>query len=488
MKTYRLVGLTLTASGLILSLGCASPELSQPSSIDVKAVKQPEAKPSANPNGVTGEKLPIEGGIVLKPDQAFPQISKISELPKLSSVQTICTVNDVPITLGEYRRQFNAQQQQMQAALGTDGKTLAYLVQQAAERDISLDSKEKTKLIKTAHISEGADKKKFAGLLADSKLTPKEFDKQVLEVGLAAKVGDQIIEHSLLPELVNRQLLCQAAENAGFTKQALNKYEEMKKTDEYKKMEKVTGFSEADLQDEIVKNLLAQMMIEKIVKDTPLIDKDIRNYYEAHKAELKHGPRLRMRQIVLAAPKENLPRIESLKQKVQRTTKLTGVALDQKVKEEIAKQRGKAEKLLEQAKNGGDFAKLANENTEDPSVKSLRNGGDTGWQEKSQVTEELVSVCNKLALNEVYSSLIESPYGFHIVKLTGREPAGVISFDEAKDQLKQLLAQQHDELIVKKWLAENRKQAKIVFSPQFKAAFNQPAADTKQKHNKANAG
>jgi len=431
----------------------------------------------------------IKNGVALGNDDKFPEIPSTARLDKLANNLTVCSVDSAPLTMNDYRRQFKAQQQQMQAALSVDPNAVLSLLAFAKKRGIVLDNSERAKLIKTAHMTESIDKKKFDQFLADNKMTAKQFDQQVLDVGLAAKAGNRVIEDSLLPELVNRQILASAAKDNGFSKQAFNKFVEIKAGDEYKKMQKASGFTDEELEKEITDNQLSQLMIDKIEKENPLNDADLRKFYDQHKDQLKHGARIRISQIVFAAPKENLPNVESVKTTIlKENPKLSGAALDQKVAEEIAKKKAKAQSLLDQVKKGADFAKLANDNTEDPSVKELHNGGDTGFQDKSRVEAELVSACNQLEINDVAPNVVETPYGFHVVKLTGRDGPGMISFDEVKDQLRKLLKPRHDDETVRKWLTERRKKVKIVFSPEFEAALttaskgdNQTATKTESK-------
>jgi len=436
----------------------------------------PAEKPTvAGSDGKPSEKLMptvIKDGVVLPGDAEFPKIPAGAHLDKLANNLTVCSVDSASITMNDYRRQFKAQQQQMQAALSVDPNAVIYLIAFAKKRGIKLDDSERAKLLKTAHMTETIDKKKFDQFLADNKMTVKAFDQQVLDVGLAAKAGNSVIRDSLLPELVNRQILASAAKDNGFSKQAFNKFVEIKASDEYKKMQKASGFTDEELENEIVSNQLSQFMIDKIEKENPVTDADLRKLYDEHKDQLKHGPRIRISQIVLAAPKQDLPNVDSIKTSItKQNPKLTGAALDQKVAEETARKKAKAQALLDQVKKGADFVKLANENTDDPSSKELKNGGDTGFQEKTRFESELVAACNQLEINDVSPNVIETPYGFHIVKLTGREGPGTVSFDEVKDQLRKLLKPKHDDATVRKWLAERRKKVKIVFSPEFEAAL-----------------
>lgn len=66
--------------------------------------------------------------------------------------------------------------------------------------------------------------------------------------------------------------------------------------------------------------------------------------------------------------------------------------------------------------NGGDFTALANELSQDPG--SQENGGDLGFVKKGVFVPEFDAVLFSASLgdNTVYSSLVESQFGYHIIK------------------------------------------------------------------------
>jgi len=106
---------------------------------------------------------------------------------------------------------------------------------------------------------------------------------------------------------------------------------------------------------------------------------------------------------------------------------------------EEAKQ--KAEEVLAKLKAGGDFAKLAAEFSDCP---SKNMGGEMGWlaHEKYQLAEKLYALEK---VGEVSADIVESDYGFHILKFTGvktpeeaaREFMGNAKFEQFQTQLRQ---------------------------------------------------
>ena len=79
--------------------------------------------------------------------------------------------------------------------------------------------------------------------------------------------------------------------------------------------------------------------------------------------------------------------------------------------------RAKAEEVLKRVKAGENFESLAKEYTTDPSGKE--NGGDLGWFGKGRMVPEFEKAAFALQPGQV-SDIVESPFGFHIIKVEGR--------------------------------------------------------------------
>jgi peptidyl-prolyl cis-trans isomerase D len=109
----------------------------------------------------------------------------------------------------------------------------------------------------------------------------------------------------------------------------------------------------------------------------------------------------------------------------------------------------KAQKVLDQArKNPGDFAKLAKENSEDPG--SAERGGDLDYFGKGMMVKSFEDAVFKLKPGEI-SDLVESDFGYHIIRLSDVKPASVKTLDEVKGEIaaeikKQLAAKKYSEL------------------------------------------
>lgn len=102
--------------------------------------------------------------------------------------------------------------------------------------------------------------------------------------------------------------------------------------------------------------------------------------------------------------------------------------------------RTKAEQLLGQVKaRPGDFEKLARENSKDPG--SAAQGGDLGFFGKGMMVKPFDEAVFKLKPAEI-SEIVESDFGFHIIKLTEVKPAEVKPFEQVRGDIERDLKTQ----------------------------------------------
>jgi peptidyl-prolyl cis-trans isomerase C len=132
-----------------------------------------------------------------------------------------------------------------------------------------------------------------------------------------------------------------------------------------------------------------------------------------------------------------------------------------------AQAKAKAEELLKKVKEGADFATLAKENSDCP---SKVKGGDLELFPRGKMVKPFEDAAFALKVGEV-SDLVESPFGYHIIKVTEHHDPNQITFEEAKaDLMAQLTARSQQEAL-NKYLQSLRVAAKVVY-----AAGNEPAA------------
>ena len=87
-----------------------------------------------------------------------------------------------------------------------------------------------------------------------------------------------------------------------------------------------------------------------------------------------------------------------------------------------ARAHAKADSLLRELRSGGDFERIAKRESMDAATKDL--GGDLGWRKRGQLPDELERlVFGPFAIRPGdISSVVESPFGFHIIRLDRANP------------------------------------------------------------------
>ena len=192
------------------------------------------------------------------------------------------------------------------------------------------------------------------------------------------------------------------------------RFEQLKETLEtnnvYKEKLEAAGVTEDFLKEQIKKDLTVAKYKENFIKDINVSDKEMEAYYNNHKDQF-NIEEVKASQILISTLDKDNKEVS---------------------KEEKDKLKEKAQSILDKVKNNEDFAKLAKEYSDDKN--SGKDGGDLGYFAKSDKNIEFTKEVFKLDTNQV-SNLIETPYGYHIVKVTDKRTV-TKSLEDSKDDIK----------------------------------------------------
>lgn len=104
-----------------------------------------------------------------------------------------------------------------------------------------------------------------------------------------------------------------------------------------------------------------------------------------------------------------------------------------------AKAREKAEALLARIRGGEDFAKVAQESSDDKG--SGARGGDLSWIVRGQTVPPFENAAFALKNSNDLSGVVETSFGYHVIQLLERQAASTVPFEQAKGQILQMLQQ-----------------------------------------------
>ena len=109
---------------------------------------------------------------------------------------------------------------------------------------------------------------------------------------------------------------------------------------------------------------------------------------------------------------------DTLSKKIQATEEEIKQYMEKHPEPDTAKEnRSKAEEVLKRIRSGEDFAKLAGEFGSDG---TKDKGGDLGWMPENRLDPTYVKAANALKPGEI-SDVVETSFGFHIIKLEGKK-------------------------------------------------------------------
>lgn len=143
------------------------------------------------------------------------------------------------------------------------------------------------------------------------------------------------------------------------------------------------------------------------------------------------------------------------------------IAPEENTEEAKAAARAKAEEVLARLKAGEDFAAVAKEVSDDPG--SAEAGGSLGFFKRGRMVPEFEEAAFSLKVGEL-SDIVETQYGYHIIKVDDRKLAEGEEFEKAEAELRESIkAEKQDEAFLE-WFEGVRKSAAIeIYNNQMRA-------------------
>ncbi|MEW6379796.1 MAG: peptidylprolyl isomerase [bacterium] len=266
------------------------------------------------------------------------------------------------------------------------------------------------------------------------------------------------LQQMILDRLVEGELICQKGKELNITipdEEILARIEQFKKQfpteEEFNNRLKENNINLDDLKNELRKNMIISKVIQQQITaqttSQQASDEDLKKYYEAHKDQFKQEEMVQASHILVKVEKN------------------ADEATKKQAKEKI-------EGILKKARAGEDFAKLAKENSDCP---SSQNGGDLGFFTRKQMVPEFSQAAFSMKVGEI-SNVVETPFGYHIIKVTNTKPAAESSFEESKARIQQYLSGKQRSDAVKNYIQSLREKADIkTFLPKPSPAPENPA-------------
>src|SRR6202789_1449507 len=143
-------------------------------------------------------------------------------------------------------------------------------------------------------------------------------------------------------------------------------------------------------------------------------DAEVQAYYNAHQDQYQVKDQVKVRHILIAVPQ----------------------GADAKTD---AAAKAKADDLLKQIKAGGNFAELAQKNSDDPGSKA--QGGELGWVDRGKTVPQFDKAAFSLTPGQT-SDVVKTQFGYHILQVEDKKTAHMRPLAEVKPEIVPVLEQQ----------------------------------------------
>ncbi len=294
--------------------------------------------------------------------------------------------------------------------------------------------------------SSAADLQKVVARVNDKEITGADLNR-AKKIILASKPSLQIppfmqkdFETQTLNQLISTELLYQASQKLDIKdldKQAEDKLAGIKKRFPDPKvyaaeLQKI-GLDEKGMYESARRDLaIAYLVNTKIAPDITVSDEEIKKFYDQNPDKFRQPEQIRASHILIGVDSKATPEAKKAA-------------------------RDKAERLHKELVDGADFAKLARENSTCPSGKQ---GGDLGYFGKGRMVPQFELAAFALKPGGL-SSVVETPFGYHIIKLTDRKKTETITLSVAREKIVGYLRAQKTNAAIEAFVGEARKNAKI---------------------------
>jgi peptidyl-prolyl cis-trans isomerase C len=249
------------------------------------------------------------------------------------------------------------------------------------------------------------------------------------------------IKKDLLESLIDRELLYQESQKSGISisEDAINEQlKAMKKQfateEEFRNALSKLDLSEVSLKNQLKRSMSIQQVIEKqqFGQKATVSDEEAKAYYDSNPSFFEKPEEVQASHILIKVD----PKADAAKK---------------------AEARKKIEMVQQRIKKGEDFSSLAKEFSE---CSSSTKGGDLGYFRKGQMVKPFEDAAFTLKPGQM-SDIVETQFGYHLIKVTDKKPATKMAFEDVKDKIKETLKKARVQKEITKYVEELKEKAKV---------------------------
>lgn len=245
----------------------------------------------------------------------------------------------------------------------------------------------------------------------------------------------QILDGMIMEKLVDKQSAAVTVDKSEIDAQLAKIKSQFPSEAVFQSEMKKSGLTSDQFTANLTRSIRQQKWMQSQVqgKDT-VTDADAKTFYDANTKEFANPDLVKASHILFRTPENATPE-------------------QQKAAE------AKAKAAIVRANKGEAFDKLASELSEEPGA--AQRGGDLGYFPKDKMVPEFATAAFAQKTGSVSATPVKTKFGYHVIKVTDKKPAGTATFDDAKAQILQFLQAQKRRDIFRGVMQELRQAAKI---------------------------
>jgi parvulin-like peptidyl-prolyl isomerase len=269
----------------------------------------------------------------------------------------------------------------------------------------------------------------FANVLAAQKIPIASVPEEQRAMGYRMILDDMIID---------KLLIKRSAEVKVSDEEVAAQFERIKANfgseEELKKQLDAAGQTVEKVKTGMRERLKQEHWIDEQIKGkAEVTEADAKDFYEKNPEQFKSPEQVRASHILITVPQDAKPEVVVEKEKA-------------------------AQAIAVRVKKGEPFDKLAKELSEDPSAKE--NSGDLNFFTADQMVPEFSKAAFGMKKDEI-SEPVRSQFGYHVIKVTDRKDAEVVTLEKAKPQLLAYLQRQKKQVEIEKVVKDIRAKAEV---------------------------
>ena len=279
-------------------------------------------------------------------------------------------------------------------------------------------------------------------------------DDNIMYLLYKEKVSTELIIKALLEDEINKRNIKVTEDDVKNEMKSI--IDKVGSKEELNKLLKKRGISNDEFNADLKTQIKMKKLIDSIEK-VKISDADTLKYYKAHTEQFKRDEQVRASHILVEA--NTLTMITQIKKK---NKNISPEDLNTKVEEMQKAKKEKAEALLKEVLANPDlFEKIAQKESDDKN--SAEYGGELGYFPRKAMVPEFSKAAFSMKPNTISESLVVTPYGYHIIKVTDRIEPGIIPYEKAKEDIKFYMETEAQMKVLKNFTDGLMKNAKIEY-------------------------